>query len=99
MQTHLPKVNEFFIAKRNGQIVGCCALDVYSKRLAEIRSLVVHPKFQNKGIGTKLIESCLMEAKRKKILEVLSITGAMELFRSFGFKTFNKEKFALLKVI
>lgn len=100
LQTHLPKWNEFFVAKNNkGEIAGCCALEEYSKRLSEIRSLVVKPDFQHKGIAKKLIQSCLKRAKKKKILELLTITGAAKLFKKYGFETFNKEKYALLKVI
>lgn len=100
LQTHLPKWNEFFVAKNEeGKIVGCCALEEYSKRLSEIRSLVVRPAFQHKGIAKKLIQSCLKRAKQKKIFELLTITGAVGLFKKYGFETFNKEKYALLKII
>lgn len=100
LQTHLPKWNEFFVAKNKlGEVVGCCALEEYSKRLSEIRSLVVHPKYQNKKVGKKLIQSCLNRAKQKKIFELLTVTSAVGLFQKHGFQTFNKEKFALLKII
>ncbi len=57
-----------------GKIVACCALDIYSKKLAEIRSLVVASDFQRKGIGTKLIRKCVKKAKRQGIYEVLAVT-------------------------
>ena len=65
VQDHLPEPEEFFVAEEGGQIVGCCALEVYSKRLAEIRSLAVIKKHQGEGIGTALIEHCLQEAETK----------------------------------
>lgn len=99
MQSPLPKLGNFFVAEFQGKIVGCCALEVYSKRLAEIRSLVVHPNFQRRGTATKLIKACLKRAKREKIFEVLSITGAVGLFGNLGFGTFNKEKYAMLKIV
>ncbi|MCR4280747.1 MAG: GNAT family N-acetyltransferase, partial [Candidatus Kaiserbacteria bacterium] len=82
-----------------GRIVGCCALEVYSKRLAEIRSLAVTRRYQGKGIATKLIETCLELAKKRGAYEVLSITGASKLFKRNGFGTFNKEKYALIKIL
>src|SRR3989338_164209 len=99
MQNHLPKPGEFFVAIEDSKIVGCCALEVYSKRLAEIRSLAVTKSFQGKGIATKLIETCLRLAKKRGAYEVLSITGASKLFKKNGFGTFNKEKYALIKIL
>ena len=83
--------------KNSGRIVGCCAFVVYSKRLAEIRSLSVEKDFQGRGIASALIETCLKLAKKKRIYEVIAITGADGLFHRHGFAAFNKEKFALLK--
>lgn len=99
MQDHLPKMSAFYIAEEKGEILGCCALDIYSKRIAEVRSLAVSPAAQGKGIATKLIEACIKEAKKKKIYELLTITGAEKLFAKHGFGTFQNEKFALLKIL
>lgn len=99
IQTNLPKVEEFFVAVVDGRVVGCCALEVYSKRLAEIRSLAVAKDWQGRGLAAKLIEYCLKLARQKKIYEVLAITGATDLFDRFGFRTFNKEKLALFKIL
>ena len=58
VQRNLPRVSSFFVADLNGTLVGCCALQVYSKRLAEVRSLSVHPDFQDAGVASKLVEAC-----------------------------------------
>ena len=105
MQHHLPRPSEFFIAivedtaTGTTQVVGCCALEIYSKRLAEIRSLAVTEKHQGNGIATILVEKCLALAKKKKVYEVLSVTGALPFFEKRGFNTFNNEKYALLKIL
>ena len=99
LQNHLPRASNFFVAVENKSIVGCCALEIYSKRLAEIRSLAVTKRFQGRGIATKLIETCLKLAKKKRIYELLTITGAAKLFGKHGFHTFKQEKYALLKVL
>ncbi|MEK7132895.1 MAG: GNAT family N-acetyltransferase [Patescibacteria group bacterium] len=99
MQSHLPKASEFLLAIQGKRIVGCCALEIYSKRLAEIRSLAVNKDFQGRGIATKLIKSCLKLAKKKKVYEVISITSASRLFEKHGFGTFNNEKYALIKIL
>ena len=40
-----------------------------------------------------------IEGKKKKVYEVLSITGAVRLFEKQGFGTFKGEKYALLKIL
>lgn len=99
MQIHLPKPEEFFVAEEGGTIVGCCALEVYSERLAEVRSLAVLPESQGKGVATALVAECLEEAKRRGVYEVLTISGANTLFEKQGFGTFNNEKYALIKIL
>jgi|SRR3989338_605751 len=99
MQSHLPKASEFLVAIEGRQIVGCCALAIYSTRLAEIRSLAVNKSFQGRGIGTELIKACLRVAKKKRVHEVISLTSAPILFKKHGFGAFNKEKYALIKVL
>ena len=49
VQDELPRVSSFFVAESDGSIIGCCALQVYSRRLAEVRSLAIHPDFRGKG--------------------------------------------------
>lgn len=99
MQTHLPRIGQFFVAIEDGKVIGCCALEIYSKRLAEIRSLSVEKKYHGHGIATELIKHCLTRARKKDVYEVLAVTGTKNLFEKFGFHTFHKEKNALLKIL
>ena len=78
-------VRHFWVVERDGAVIACCALEVYNKKLAEVRSLVVHHGEEGKGIATLLIEHCLREARRRKIYEVLAITDRENLFRRQGF--------------
>ncbi len=74
-----------FVAEVNDQIVGFAALEVYSKKLAEIRSLCVLPIMQGKGIGKKLTSSCIELARTRNVFEVMVITAADDFFLSCGF--------------
>ena len=60
-----PNIAAFFVAEEEGHIIGCCALDIYSKRLAEVRSLAVANRHQNRGIATVLVNRCLEESKSR----------------------------------
>lgn len=97
VQSPLPKLNHFFVAEVDGQIVGCCALDIYSRRMAEIRSLSVRPEFQGRGIATQLIEACVKYAKRRRIRELITITSSLGLFEKVGFGPFKSERLALFR--
>jgi amino-acid N-acetyltransferase len=77
-------------------IVGCAALEIYSRKLAEIRSLAVHRDYQGYGIGRKLVEACVERAKERGILEVMAITSSEGFFKTCGFDfTLPGEKKAL----
>ncbi len=80
-------LENFFVAvdEKNGKVVGCVCLDVYSKKLAEIRSLAVDPVFTGGGIGGKLVERCVEQAKKKGVLEVMVITSQEAFFKKSGF--------------
>ncbi len=99
VQDHLPEPHEFFVAEEDGQVVGCCALEIYSQRLAEIRSLAVATAHQGKGTATALVNACVAWAKEKEVYEVLSITGSPAFFEKHGFGTFHQEKYALIKIL
>ena len=74
-----------FIARLDGRIVGCAALEIYNKKLCEIRSLAVDPAAQGLGIGKKLVEACVALAEREDIYEIMAISVAEDFFRSCGF--------------
>jgi len=89
-------VNNLYIAEINGRIVGCAALEIYSWKLAEVRSLAVAPETQGLGIGRKLVAACVEHARKENILEVMAITSSEEFFKACGFDfTLPGEKKAL----
>ncbi|MCC6615872.1 MAG: GNAT family N-acetyltransferase [Anaerolineae bacterium] len=75
----------FFVADLDGKIVGCAALEVYSRKLAEVRSLAVAKEVQGMGVGRALVHACVDLAQERGILEVMAITASEEFFRSCGF--------------
>ena len=74
-----------FVAEREGRIVGFCALEIYSPKLAEIRSLAVSPDVRGSGVGRRLVEACVNRARERQILEVMAISSSENFFRSCGF--------------
>jgi len=85
-----------FVAECEGRIVGFATLEIYSRKLAEIRSLCVDTSLRGRGIGRKLIDRCLELARERSVFEVMAITSAEDFFRSCGFDfTLPGEKKAL----
>ena len=78
-------IDTLFVAELDGQIVGCVILEVYSRKLAEVRSLCVLPTVQGTGIGRLLVNACVELARERNILEVMAITSADGFFKSCGF--------------
>lgn len=76
----------FYVYEKDGHVVGCCALDILWKDMAEIRSLAVDPTCHGDGIGSKLIHALMEEARRLGIPKVLSLTYRQSFFERLRFK-------------
>jgi N-acetylglutamate synthase-like GNAT family acetyltransferase len=80
----------FFVAEESdedgtAEIIGCAALEIYSPKLAEIRSLAVSERVQGRGIGKLLVNACVERAHKHNILEVMAITSSDAFFQACGF--------------
>jgi len=85
-----------FVAVSDNAIVGFAALEIYSPKLAEIRSLAVMEHMQGLGVGRMLVEECVGMAQSRNILEVMVVTSSDDFFVSCGFDfTLPGEKKAL----
>jgi amino-acid N-acetyltransferase len=74
-----------FIAEGADAIVGFCAIEIYSRKLAEIQSLAVAEGFQGRGIGRHLVMQCLDRARELDVMEVLAISASDDFLRGCGF--------------
>lgn len=74
-----------FIAEIDGRLVAFGALVIYSKKLAEIRGLVVADDWQGRGVGRRIVEACVDLARQRNVMEVLAISSSESFFRSCGF--------------
>jgi amino-acid N-acetyltransferase len=67
------------------RVLGCGALHIYWENLAEIRALAVAPELAHKGVGTRLVEQLLNEAREIGIEQVFLFTYEPGFFSRFGF--------------
>ena len=75
----------------NNSIIGVCVIHKIFDE-AEIRYLSVHPLYQKKGLGKKLINQIIKECKNENIKRIfleVSIKNqqALNFYKNFGFKT------------
>ena len=85
-------IRSYVLAKDGEKLVGYTALHVHSKRLAEIRSLIVDEKYRGQKIGQRMIDFTLDEAKALGVEEdVLVLTYLPAFFEKLGFNEINKE--------
>ena len=87
-------VHDFTVAidKDTGEIIGCAALHIVWEDLGEIRSLAVAEGHKGRGIGTKLVEACLKDAKALGLNRMFALTYVSDFFMKCGFKKIDKEQ-------
>ncbi len=85
-------LRDFFICVNNGSIIAAAALHILWEDLAEIRSVAVEKKYQGMGIGKKLINRSLKEAKFLGIKKVFALTYYPDYFRELGFADIDKNE-------
>lgn len=91
----LGNIKNFLVAEEDGKVIGCISLDVYSKKICEVRSLYVKPEYRNKGIGTELIKRILKKVKMGQ--EVFTVTSSLSIFKNLSFDFCLQEKFILYR--
>ena len=84
-----------YVVEEAGSIVGSAILEIYSPKIAEIRSLVVRSDMRGRGYGKLLVEAAVAEAKARKIHEILVVTASPKFFEQLNFGSCLNERYAL----
>lgn len=79
-------LQEYVVAERNGNIVGCGALHIFWSDLGELRTVAVHPEERGHGIGDKIVTRLLQNARRLGLERVFVLTFEVEFFSRYGFQ-------------
>ena len=74
-----------FVAMDGDELIGFAAIEIYSRKLAEIQCLAVSLQAHGRGIGTQLIAACLQKAKEHHVLEVMAISSSGNFLEKCGF--------------
>jgi len=81
----------FTVAELDGNVVGCCALQIIWSDLAEIKSLAVDEANTDKGIGKMLVSAATEQARQMGLPRVFALTLNPAFFEKLGFKVIEKE--------
>ncbi|KPU45535.1 amino-acid acetyltransferase [Oxobacter pfennigii] len=84
-------IRDFVVAEEDGEILGTGALHVLWIDLAELRTLAVKENLLSKGIGSKIVDFILEEAKELGIPKVFTLTYQPGFFEKHGFNVIQKE--------
>ncbi|GAB7389066.1 N-acetyltransferase [Bacillaceae bacterium] len=86
------QLRSFTVAADETRIVGVGGLHILWEDLAEIRSLAISPDARGKGIGKRLVEILVAEARSLAIRRVMALTYQVKFFQQCGFQVVSKEE-------
>ena len=82
----------FLVLCREGSVVGCAAVERYGK-FGLLRSVALEPLERRHGLGRRLVQETLQQARRDGIAEVVLLTTtAAPFFERLGFHAIRREE-------
>ncbi|MBE6384433.1 MAG: GNAT family N-acetyltransferase [Lentisphaerae bacterium] len=87
-------IGNFWVAESQSGVCGCAALRDFGNDLLEVRSVVIHPDMQGRGIGKVLLENIIAELRQSRAhWRLFTLTTTPAFFKSLGFAETAKEEF------
>ena len=78
-------VRDFAVISVEGEVIGCGALHVVWEDIGEIRSLAVVEGWHGMGLGRRLVQSLLSDARDLGLPKVFALTYKQGFFQHMGF--------------
>jgi amino-acid N-acetyltransferase len=88
-------LRDFHVALDGGKVVGVCGLNIVWANLAEVYALTVAADYRGKGLGRRLVLSCVDEAEELGIKRVFALTYEKEFFARAGFAVVDRQTLPL----
>jgi amino-acid N-acetyltransferase len=82
-------VQEFLVAVKDDEVVGCGALHVMWEDLAEIRTMAVSPENRHGGLGGIILELLVDRARALGITRLFCLTFETDFFARHGFEAID----------
>ena len=84
------RLRDFLVAEEDGEVVGSVAVHIIWETLVELRSLAVAREHQKRGLGKKLVEAAMEEARSLGATEIFTLTYIPPFFEKFGFRRIDR---------
>jgi len=88
-------IRDFSVICSGGDLIGCGALHFYSPIMGEVRSLAVDPKWKAHGIGRRMVDALVCEARHFSLDAVFAFTYVPDFFRKMGFQEVERGELPL----
>jgi N-acetylglutamate synthase-like GNAT family acetyltransferase len=86
-------MSRFLVAQREGSVVGAVACEPAGKGFGLLRSLVVAPDWQGRGLGERLVADIEAVARHQGICTLYVLTETAEgFFHSLGYVATDRNK-------
>jgi len=87
------QLRDYFVYREaDGPLIGLASLHICWAGLGELRSVAVDPAHQGRGIGSRLVKTCLEEARILGLSEIFCLTLVPDFFARFGFKIVPRDE-------
>jgi amino-acid N-acetyltransferase len=83
-------IRDFSVALRGQNLAGCAALHFYTPKMAELRSLAVSERVKSAGVGRRLVEALVAEARDYGLDAVFAFTYVVPFFQKCGFQVVDR---------
>jgi amino-acid N-acetyltransferase len=83
-------ISHFLVAEHAGQVVGCGSLVRLTAQLTELRSLAVAAEWRSTGLGRRLVEALVEQARRTGVQQLCALTLVEGFFNRLGFVTVDR---------
>lgn len=85
-------LRDFYVFVDDGALLGTAALHIVWDDLAEVRSVAVAEEAGRKGIGSQLVQACIVEARQIGLKRIFCLTYKPDFFAKLGFRLVDKSE-------
>lgn len=78
-------LREFQVVIGDDGVIACCALQIFTRSLGEVRSLAVSPRFAGFGVGRRLVSQIEQQSSEIGLTKLMALTYEVKFFNKLGY--------------